>query len=1461
MAITRIKTNQITDANITTAKIADAAITAGKLAANITYGSDFAVTGNLTVSGTTTTVSTANTRIEDAILALAAEATGSATADAGILINRGNDDNQALLWDESADQFVLANVGSDIGDTSGNVGIDSYAGLQAGAIVYGSLNDGTTTVSSTAAELNLVDGSTAGTIVNSKAVIYGSGGEVNATKLQVGGTDITSTPAEINLLDTAAAGTIVNSIAVIYGSGGEVNATKLQVGGTDITATPAEINVLDAVTAGTVTGSLAVVVDANKDISSFRNLTATGAITGGSFVIGSADISEADLEQIDGLTAGTVAASKAVVVDANKDIGDFRNVVAAGDVEGATLTATGLTSNQIVNNTSGELDGSAELTFDGTTFTVGGSDSTIFSATVAGVVVASGAMTVDGLASLDGGINVNDDFTVDGDGHTSAVNLDTSGIVNLNNVTEATSATTGALIVDGGVGIAKDLWVGIDLDVIGATTLNGAVTLGDAAGDAIAITGTATFTPSADFDGGFTVAGSQTINVGANRLQGVADPSGAQDAATKAYVDAQVAADGAVTDGTTSVAYGSGDTTTFTATSGETTVAVSGSSGSPVITIGLPDDVTIAGNLTVSGTTTTVNSTVTTIADPILTLGSSDADDNKDRGIEFKYNNSGAKTGFFGYDDSVSAFTFIADATNSSEVFSGTAAAINAGVITATGLTVGNASIVEVDLEQIEDITAGTAAASKAVVLDSSRNIGTIGSITLDGSLIIGSASMSEADLELIDGLTAGTVAASKAVTVDSNKDVSSFRNLTATGAITGGSFVIGSADISEAELETIDGVTAGTVAASKAVVVDANKDVTGFRDVTATGAITGGSFVIGSADISEAELETIDGVTAGTVAASKAVVVDVNKDVTGFRNVTATGSFIIGSADMDETDLEKLDGITNGAGAANKALVLDANADVASGLRNVVASGDLEGATVTSTGLTSNQLVNNTSGELTGSADLTFDGTTFTVGGADATVFSATVAGVVNIDGAATVDGLASLDGGINTNDDFTVDTDGNIVNVAITSSGLASLDGGIDVATAKFTVSTAGRVATVEDIAIAADNKTLEIGAGGDFTIGHDGTNTSITNGTGILAIDGAASSAIRVNEAGADVDFVVEGDTNTALFVVDAGSDTVAVGGAASGDSAFQVNSTGAMLIPHGDTTARNALTGETGMFRFNTAINDLEFYNNSGWTTVSVDYTVATSQTFSGDDSTVAFTLATLSGSDSYTTAGVLVMLNGVVQQPTEVYGVSGTTLTFTTAPATGDLIEVRKFTTASTITGLSDADGDTKIQVEESSDEDIIRFDIAGSQIARIESTGIILDAGKTFQGTATSAQYADLAEMYASDEEVEVGTVVHFVGEGKVGACDMDACRSVAGVVSTDPAYLMNSAQDGVALALAGRVPTKVTGPVAAGDLMVSAGNGMARAEANPALGTVIGKAIEANEGGDGVIEVLVMMM
>ena len=91
-------------------------------------------------------------------------------------------------------------------------------------------------------------------------------------------------------------------------------------------------------------------------------------------------------------------------------------------------------------------------------------------------------------------------------------------------------------------------------------------------------------------------------------------------------------------------------------------------------------NLSITGNLTVNGTTTTVNSTTTTVDDPIFTLGGDTApgsDDNKDRGIEFRYHTgSAAKIGFFGFDDSTGKFTFIPDASNSSEVFSGTAGTI-----------------------------------------------------------------------------------------------------------------------------------------------------------------------------------------------------------------------------------------------------------------------------------------------------------------------------------------------------------------------------------------------------------------------------------------------------------------------------------------------------------------------------------------------------------------------------------------------------------------------------------------------------------------------------------------------------------------------------------------------------------------------------------------------------------------
>jgi hypothetical protein len=126
---------------------------------------------------------------------------------------------------------------------------------------------------------------------------------------------------------------------------------------------------------------------------------------------------------------------------------------------------------------------------------------------------------------------------------------------------------------------------------------------------------------------------------------------------------------------------------------------------------------------------------------------------------------------------------------------------------------------------------------------------------------------------------------------------------------------------------------------------------------------------------------------------------------------------------------------------------------------------------------------------------------------------------------------------------------------------------------------------------------------------------------------------------------------------------------------------------------------------------------------------------------------------------------------------------------------------------------------------------------------------------------ATSAQYADLAENYEADAMYEPGTVVCFGGAKEVTVCDVADSTRVAGVISTNPSYLMNSGQTGdhvAAVALQGRVPTKVTGQIRKGDLIVSAGDGRGCANNDARAGTIIGKALADFDGQDGVIEVVV---
>jgi hypothetical protein len=156
----------------------------------------------------------------------------------------------------------------------------------------------------------------------------------------------------------------------------------------------------------------------------------------------------------------------------------------------------------------------------------------------------------------------------------------------------------------------------------------------------------------------------------------------------------------------------------------------------------------------------------------------------------------------------------------------------------------------------------------------------------------------------------------------------------------------------------------------------------------------------------------------------------------------------------------------------------------------------------------------------------------------------------------------------------------------------------------------------------------------------------------------------------------------------------------------------------------------------------------------------------------------------------------------------------------------------------------------------------------GSTATSANTAGAIVARGASGEfsagvitATATNARYADLAEMYAADANYAPGTVLIFGGNNEVTISTKVGDPRVVGVVTTNPAHLMNAELAGkypVAIALIGRVPAKVIGPVTKGDFMVSAGNGVAQACASPALGTVIGKAIQDFSGDIGVIEILI---
>ena len=230
----------------------------------------------------------------------------------------------------------------------------------------------------------------------------------------------------------------------------------------------------------------------------------------------------------------------------------------------------------------------------------------------------------------------------------------------------------------------------------------------------------------------------------------------------------------------------------------------------------------------------------------------------------------------------------------------------------------------------------------------------------------------------------------------------------------------------------------------------------------------------------------------------------------------------------------------------------------------------------------------------------------------------------------------------------------------------------------------------------------------------IGDNLPNGVSFTGKSVYISGGRYTGSIGGNFAAASLgDLYITGTPETTLTSAVTNAD---IGLDPNGTGQVIITGTNAVTIPSGSTAQRPS--GTLGDIRVNTSTGYLEYYDGSTWQGLSPSGNLGSLDVFTGDGSTVAFTLSVAT-----TTTEVLVHINGVVQVATSSFSISGTTITFTEAPKASETIEVRILSaTYSAGSVISDSDNDTKIQVEESADDDTIRFDAAGTEVATMTSS-------------------------------------------------------------------------------------------------------------------------------------------
>ena len=470
------------------------------------------------------------------------------------------------------------------------------------------------------------------------------------------------------------------------------------------------------------------------------------------------------------------------------------------------------------------------------------------------------------------------------------------------------------------------------------------------------------------------------------------------------------------------------------------------------------------------------------------------------------------------------------------------------GAVTGGKLVVGSADMSEADLEQLDGITAGSAAASKALVLDSSKNI--IGINNLAAAQLSSSAGLSGHSLDIETAADVGAKLTVVGVSdLDGGINVSDTFTVSDAGAVAGatsidasGDLTVGSITMAEFTVDSsgntdVDGtlnvegvptfqagaVFSGGITTANAVAGATTISGSGLISggaLTVGGAVTGGKLVVGSADMSETDLEKLDGITNGAVAANKAVVVDGSKDIAGCNNVSGSGDARFFALDVNGSEvissalqlkaIASLDATTEAT--------IEAAIDTLNNLVSAGASGaDLavKGPLDLEEGLKQNgSVILSDAGALGGLT--TISGSGFISGlGLD-------IETQADIAQKLTVHGVSDLDGGINVDDTFTVSAAGAVAG-ATTISGSGQISG------AKLIIDTNGVIGTAGDAnLLTLKNNELSVAGAMKAAGAVSGSGTLQIGGAvtldGTLELNGVADAAA---DLAADSLYFLDGD----------------------------------------------------------------------------------------------------------------------------------------------------------------------------------------------------------------------------------------------------------------------------------------------------------------------------------------------